>query len=138
MELMELESFADLPEYISEDDCYVASEYLLFDLTDEIDDSELLSQEDCSKDVTEYASVEQIQEEHPDSFAGYLMDMEEADFEEDEEEEKEEEVYEEVREEKDEEEDSTLFTVENIALTAAIIILVVIVVSVIVKAKKDK
>ncbi len=137
-ELIPFDSFEELAKHNTSDDCYVSSELIVFDLSNEIEDSDLLSVEDCGTDVTEKVSLSELEDEYIQNFTGYMTAISQPQTEE--------ELRRKIegeREEtlKEEEVTETSWSLESGALVASILILLVLLISflyVFSKRKKDK
>lgn len=59
MEYKVFESLEELAEHNSEDSCYVAYEGMLFDLTEDLDEIDSITVDDCGNDLTPKLTAEQ-------------------------------------------------------------------------------
>ncbi len=73
-----IQSFGSLDEiskHNSADNCYIVVDKIVFDLSNAISDSTVLSEADCGKDVTSRVDIQSFTQEHTDTYIGYLEDI---------------------------------------------------------------
>jgi hypothetical protein len=74
-QLIPFDSFDELAKHNTRDDCYVASELIVFDLSNKIENSELLSVEDCGTDVTWKVPLSELENAYIQNFIGYMTEI---------------------------------------------------------------
>ncbi len=114
-----------LSKHNTEDNCYIAIDYLVFDWSNKTSDSEFISVEDCGKDLKDTVDVNELEEKELNNFVGYMEEIIEWDSEEEIQKKIDSEVvFETTKEEKKDEE---FWTLSNISVGLSILILLVLV-----------
>ena len=72
MEYKVFESLEELAEHNSEDSCYVAYDGMLFDLTENLDEIDSITVDDCGNDLTPKLSAEQGENFYHSNIDNYI------------------------------------------------------------------